>query len=57
MKSRFITLLLLALTASSVHAIVALLGADSDIARLAWAGSLLATGTITRESVDSKRRL
>jgi len=45
MKSRFITLLLLALTASSVHAIVALLGADSDIARLAWAGSLLATGS------------
>lgn len=45
MKSRFITLLLLALTASSVHALIALIGADSGIERVAWAGSLLATGS------------
>jgi peroxiredoxin len=45
MKSRFITLLLLALTASSVHALIALIGADTGIERVAWAGSLLATGS------------
>ncbi|MDP1697618.1 MAG: peroxiredoxin family protein [Xanthomonadaceae bacterium] len=45
MKSRFITLLLLALTASTVHALIALIGADTAIERLAWAGSLLATGS------------
>lgn len=45
MKSRFITLLLLALLASSVHAAIALLGADGLFERLAWAGSLLATGS------------
>lgn len=45
MKSRFITLLLLALSASSIHALIALLGADTGIVRLAWAGSLLATGS------------
>lgn len=46
MKSRFITLLLLALSASSVHALIALIGSDTSIARLAWAGSLLATGSL-----------
>lgn len=45
MKSRFITLLLLALMASSVHAVIALIAADASIERLAWAGSLLATGS------------
>ncbi|PKM09753.1 MAG: hypothetical protein CVV15_08045 [Gammaproteobacteria bacterium HGW-Gammaproteobacteria-5] len=45
MKSRFITLLLLALTASSVHALIALVAADTGIERVAWAGSLLATGS------------
>src|SRR3546814_19218908 len=45
MQSRFITLLLLALMASSVHAVIALIAADAGIERLAWAGSLLATGS------------
>lgn len=45
MKSRFITLLLLALSLSSVHALIALAGAEAGIDRLAWAGSLLATGS------------
>lgn len=45
MKSRFITLLLLALLASSIHSLIALIGAGTPIARLAWAGALLSTGS------------
>lgn len=45
MKSAFITLWLLALLASSVHALVALPGAHTHPARVAWVGALLATGS------------
>lgn len=45
MKSRFITLLLLALMVGSIHSLVALVGADTPIERLAWGGALLSTGS------------
>lgn len=46
MKSRFISLLLLAVTASSIHSLISLIGADASNARLAWAGALLSTGSM-----------
>lgn len=45
MKSAFITLWLLALLASSVHALIALLGADTHPFRIAWVGALVATSS------------
>ena len=45
MKSRFITLLLLALMVGSMHSLIALIGADNPMERLGWSGALLSTGS------------